>query len=158
MTGIRSFILLIVSLTGLLMGGCQTRVAVQQSTEGTAVYEYGRYRAIIAESDMQRIFYATNTALDTMGMLRVGEKVKDDYMVTYARDTGDYKVSVKLSPAIEEEVNLGTQVIIRYGTAGSLPKSQEIFWEIRKQLSKVGPSPAAPAAGSIDSLPGVIIE
>lgn len=163
MTGIRSLILVFAGLIALLLSGCTTRVAVQQSTEGTAVYEFGRYRAILAESDMQRIFYATNTALDTLGMLRVGETVKEDSMVTYARATGDYKVSVRLSPAEDDGVPLGTQVVIRYGMAGSLPKSQQVFWEIRKQLGKVGASPSAPATGSVeyvnpDTHPAVIVE
>lgn len=119
---------LAIGIFAVLAGGCANQVAVSRSDEGTAIYRLGKYDAELM-APMDQVFPAANRALDSMGMLRTGEKVSDKEISVDARTVGDYKVRINMQPTKAGH----TALSIKYGS-GSLSQSQRIFWEIRRQL------------------------
>ena len=139
--------LLAALLLGFLTAGCANQVAVSRSDEGTAIYSVGKYRAVLI-APMSNVYKATNQAVDSMGMLRTGEKVSEKSIAVDARTVGDYKVRIRMEPTTDGS----TEITIKYGT-GSLSQSQHIFWEIRRQLGAKEPLRSNQAIQRIDYVP-----
>ena len=129
MTPSRKFLRLLPILLAIAAGGCATKVAVDSPASNVATYNWGTLKGDL-KGDLTSTFHATNRALDALGYFRVGQEVSKNEIEVIARGVKDIKVTVTLTPS---KIDGATTTAIEVDD-GNLPKSQEIFAAINKQL------------------------
>ena len=129
MTPSRHLLRLLPFLLVFAAAGCATKVAVDSSASPIATYNWGTLKGDL-KGDLTTTFHATNVALDKLGYFRVGQEVSKSEIEVIARGVKDIKVTVTLTPS---KIDGATTCAIEVDD-GNLPKSQEIFSAINKQL------------------------
>lgn len=111
-----------------LLAGCTTNVAVDPAGKDIGSYSSltGTFYGAI-NADLEASFLATIKAIDRMGEKRTKEVNRPDKKVIYFRVVGDDEVIVTLTPRKDGVTNFS----IAWGTFGDLPKSQNLFNQIR---------------------------
>lgn len=114
-----------------LLGGC-TSIAYDKTGETVAVFQFGEFKMLL-NTTARRTAKATELALQQLDLYKTQQVVNrfDARIVARARD--DRKVLI-----IIQEVNSAqTLVRIRWGEAGELAPSQQLFDTIEANLAKL---------------------
>ena len=115
--------------------GCTTPVAIDPLTEqeGLAEFRTGYFYAPI-DAPIGQIFKTSIRELDALDYFRVGELHKDSSILIYCRNRRDDKVTVRIIPQTDPEVEEQSEIRIRIGNLGNLAESQVIYARIRDAL------------------------
>ena len=131
----KATLITLLAISVLALTGCQTRVAIDPSTnqEQTANYSAGAFFAPL-DAPVNDIFMVAIREMDEMGYFRTGELHTDEASTIYARKIGDQKITVRIAVDDRMEPEAQSRVAIRVGAFGDLPESQAIFARIRDAL------------------------
>jgi len=120
-----AFLLLMLSLP--FMSGCAL-VLAGGAGAGTAVYIKGELQTNL-EAPLQRSVAATNSAVDTLGFMKISEEVDKLAGEIIARTAQDKKIKIKLNKVTENT----TKISIRVGMFGDKTLSYSLLEEIKKK-------------------------
>lgn len=131
----KALIQLILSACALLTTACTTKVAIDPMTGEAQIAEYraGYFYAPI-DATVDKIFKEAIGAIDSLGYFRTGELHTDTTVTIYARQVGDQKVTVHISPSEDEDATAQSEIRIRIGKLGNLSQSQVIFASINEKF------------------------